>query len=201
MKRNVISSGIVAGGIALALGGTAFAQDKAAPAKPAAKPAPTGKAAVDVIRVTATVDSIDQATRTVTLKKSDGELVAFVAGPDVRNLDKVAKGDVVTLEYGQAVAVKLKKTDSKTRERTVTEAVERSKPGEKPGGVAMREVKAIASVEKIDAAKKTVTLRGPQHTVDLKVQDPEILKTVKVGDMVEATYTEAIAINVAAPKK
>lgn len=37
--------------------------------------------------------------------------------------------------------------------------------------------------------------------MDLKVEDPEMLKAVKVGDFVEATYTEAIAINVTPAKK
>ena len=86
------------------------------------------------------------------------------------------------------------------RERTVTEGIERAAPGQKPGGVAIREVKAIASIEKIDTKKNVVTLRGPQHTVDVKVQDPAMLKGVKVGDMVEASYTEAIAIKVVAGK-
>ncbi len=163
--------------------------------------------AVAVTTVTATVESIDQKTREVTLKNTEtGAKVSFVAGPEVRNLAQVSKGDIVTIAYGEAVAVKLDKSDSKVRERTVTEGGERAKPGEKPGMVAMREVKVVASVEKIE--KDHVTLRGPEHTETIKVKDPEVLKKVKVGDFVVAVYQEAIAISVdkapapaAAPKK
>jgi hypothetical protein len=41
-----------------------------------------------------------------------------------------------------------------------------------------------------------VTLKGPKQTVDLKLNDPEQFKLVKVGDQVEATYAEALAVAV-----
>ncbi len=64
-----------------------------------------------------------------------------------------------------------------------------------------REVTIIADVIAVDSKKQTVTLRGPSRVVDLKVRDPNQLKLVKVGDQVEATYTEAMAIAVEpAPK-
>ncbi len=79
-----------------------------------------------------------------------------------------------------------------------------------PSGVLVRDVAVVASVEAIDTAKNIVTLRGPEHTVTLKVKDPAMLKNVKKGDFVKASYTEAMAIRVdkapaaapaAAPKK
>jgi len=48
----------------------------------------------------------------------------------------------------------------------------------------------------VDPATQTVTLRGPNHTVELKLSDPAQFKLVSVGDQVEATYTEAMAISV-----
>jgi Cu/Ag efflux protein CusF len=124
------------------------------------------------MRVTATVEAVDQATRAVTLKDANGEKVSFIVGPNARNLAQLKVGDVVTIEYGQAVAVKLAKTSVKERARTVTEAIERAEPGQKPGGVVAREVKVTASIEKIDTKTNMVTLKGPQQTVDMKVQDP-----------------------------
>jgi hypothetical protein len=165
--------------------------------------------AVAVAKVTASVEDINQATREVTLKDTQsGAKVSFVAGPEVKNLAQVHKGDIVTIAYGEAVGIKLEKTTSTVRERTVTEGATRAKPGEKPGMVAMREVKVVASVEKIE--KDHVTLRGPEHTETIKVSDPAVLKKVKVGDFVTAVYQEAVAVSVdkapapppaAAPKK
>ncbi len=151
--------------------------------------------AAAVATVTASVEEINQTTREVTLKDTKtGSKVSFVAGPEVKNLAQVAKGDIVTIAYGEAVGIKLEKTDKKVRERTITESAERAKPGEKPGVVAMREVKVVASVEKIE--KDHVTLRGPEHTETIQVKDPEVLKKVKVGDFVTAVYQEAVAIKV-----
>ena len=166
--------------------------------------------AAAVATVTATVEDINQATREVTLKDTKtGAKVSFVAGPEVKNLAQVGKGDLVTIAYGEAVGIKLEKTNNHVRSRTVTESSERAKPGEKPGMVAMREVKVVASIEKID--KDQVTLKGPQHTETIQVKDPEVLKKVKVGDFVTAVYQEAVAVKVekapapsmppAAPKK
>ena len=47
-----------------------------------------------------------------------------------------------------------------------------------------------------DPLTQTVRLRGPTRAVDLRVHDPEQFKLVAVGDQVEATYTEAVAISV-----
>ena len=155
-----------------------------------------GKMAVQVTRVTATVEAVDQKTRAVTLKDSKGEKHSFVAGPDVRNLAQVSVGDVVTIDYGQAVAVRLAKTDKKTRERLVSETVDRAATGQMPGGTATREVSVIASVEAVDVPNKAVTLRGPENTVTLDVKDPKMLEGVKKGDFVQAVYVEALAIKV-----
>ena len=174
-----------------ALAPVSFAQDKSA-----TRPAAEGKAVAEMTRVKATVESIDQATRTVTLRDSNGELSAFVAGDEVRNLAQVSVGDVVTLDYAAALAMRLAKSDSKVRERTVTEKLDRAALGQMPAGTVVREIKVVASVEAVDAKQQMVTLRGPRQTVSMRVQDPAMLRGVKVGDMVEALYVEAMAIKV-----
>ena len=45
-----------------------------------------------------------------------------------------------------------------------------------------------------------VTLRGPERTLELKVKDKAMLKDIAVGDQVEATFVEAVAISVSTPK-
>mgnify|MGYP006334906421 CR=1 FL=1 len=52
----------------------------------------------------------------------------------------------------------------------------------------------MANVTAVNAKENIVTLRGPKgNSVDVSV-DPSQLKLVKVGDQVEAVYTEAIAV-------
>jgi len=48
----------------------------------------------------------------------------------------------------------------------------------------------------VDPQTQTVTLRGPERTVDLKVRDPEQFKLIAKGDQVEATYAEGLAVAV-----
>jgi hypothetical protein len=57
-----------------------------------------------------------------------------------------------------------------------------------------RQVTIVADVVGVDPATQTVTLKGPQRTVDLVVGDPEQFKRVAKGDQVEATFTQAFAM-------
>jgi Cu/Ag efflux protein CusF len=57
-----------------------------------------------------------------------------------------------------------------------------------------QQLEVTADVTAVDKKKQIVTLRGPNRTVDLKVRDPEQLKLIKVGDQVQAVYTEALAL-------
>ena len=194
-----ISCLFAAGVLSLALPGLVAAQDKSSPPPSAAA---KGKGVMETVRASATIESIDPKTRAIVFKDSEGKLVDFVAGPEVRNFDQLKKGDVVTIDYGVALAVRLAKSASKTRARSVSEGIKRAEPGAMPGGVISREVRVIASVVAVDAKKNMVTLRGLEHTVSMKVEDPKMLEGVKVGDMVEAVYAEAMAIKVErGPKK
>ena len=69
-------------------------------------------------------------------------------------------------------------------------------PGERPAGVAGRQVKIVADVIDVNPSTQTLTLRGAKETVELKVRDPAQFKLVAKGDQVEATYTQALAIAV-----
>jgi Cu/Ag efflux protein CusF len=167
----------------------------------AAASAPGQAAVLANERVSATVDAIDQTTRRVTLREADGTLMSFTAGPEVRNLAQVKVGDVVTLSHTVALVLELKKTSGGIRERVESEGGLRTAPGQMPGALMAREIRVIADVTKIDSKAKTVTLRGPKRSVKLRVDDPKQLAGIKVGDQVEATFIDAVAVTVEhAPK-
>jgi len=54
----------------------------------------------------------------------------------------------------------------------------------------------VGNVIAVDAATQTITLQGPERTVELALQDPEQFKLVEVGDQVEATYVQLLALAV-----
>jgi hypothetical protein len=69
-------------------------------------------------------------------------------------------------------------------------------PGARPAARGGRQVRVTAEIVALDPATQVATLRGPARTIDVKVADPNQFRLAKVGDQVEATYTEAFAISV-----
>jgi len=155
-----------------------------------------GKAAmVTAAEVTATVVAIDKATRTVTLKGPQ-RTVDIIAGDEVRNFDQIRVGDRVVAQYREALTLELKKART-TGAPTETAVAVRAKPGERPAGAVGREITILADVVAVDPKKSIISLKGPRgNVVDLKVQNQDHFKVVKVGDQVEAVYSEALAIAV-----
>ncbi len=125
-----------------------------------------------------------------------GRSLDVIAGDEVRNFDQIRVGDSVTAQYHQALTLELKKTKA-TGSTTETLAAARAKPGERPAGVVGREITVLADVVAVDPKKSIISLKGPRgNIVDLKVQNQDHFKVVKVGDQVEAVYTEALAVAV-----
>ena len=152
---------------------------------------------VSTVEVSARVVSIDQKTRTVTLKGPEGNIVDIVAGDEVRNFKQIKVGDMVVARYIRSLSLELKKTKGGSRAITETDAAARAKPGERPGAGVARQVTAIADVIGVDPKAMTITLKGPRgNIVDLHVKNPDHFKVVKKGDEVEVTYTEALALSV-----
>jgi hypothetical protein len=164
--------------------------------------APGRGEAVRTVRVSATVTAIDKATRTLTLRGADGKEFPLVAGPDVRNFDQIAVGNEVVVGFLEALAIELKKGGGAKVERVDSSAGGRAEAGAQPGAVAARKVTATGDVIALDAATQTATLRGPNRTVTLRVPDPKQFQMIAVGDQMQITYTEALAVSVEpAPKR
>jgi hypothetical protein len=184
--------------VVLSLAGAhaALAAEKAAApeAKTSDAPAPGGVSRT--VETQATVTAIDMKTRMVTLKGPEGEKTIHV-DERARNLDQVKVGDVVKVAYRQAIAWKMSKSTKASPTAEVEEAAMRAKAGEKPAGAAGRRITITATIEAIDEANGTVTLKGPQgNSRTVKAQNPANLKKVKVGDLVDISYTEEVALKV-----
>jgi hypothetical protein len=189
MYRDILIASIIAAAFALP---TATAQTGTA----IVGKGPGVAGAAQNVKLTATIVAIDPATRVITLKGPQGHEVTLTAGPQVKNFAQMKVGDQVNAEYVEALTIELKKGGGKAIARTEQMGAAAAKPGERPAGLVGRQVTIVADVVDVNAATQTVTLRGPQRTVELKVRDPEQFKLVAKGDQVEATYTEAVAIEV-----
>ena len=122
-------------------------------------------------------------------------------GSDVRNLDQVKVGDRVVVHYVEALSLALMKGGKELRSRSETSDSARTAAGERPGAAAGAQIRVTADVIGVDRKHHVVTLRGPKQVVELHVRDPEQLKLIKVGDQIDAVYTEALALAVEPAKK
>jgi hypothetical protein len=188
--------------LGLACASVCSAADAVAPAAAAPAAAPKGETLVATVEATAVVTAIDQKTREVTLRKEDGTEVTIVASEDVKNLAQVKPGDVLHVVYGEALAYEVKKGGT-TAAPATTIAGGAAELGQKPEGALARQTTATVLITAIDPKVPSVTFQGPAgNTRTIKVLHPEKLVGVSVGDTVELTFTEAVAIKVeAAPAK
>ena len=162
----------------------------------AQKPVSSG----DVITETFTIEAIDSTARVVTLKDKDGNLEDLLCGPEVQRFDALKVGDRVTFKYYESVVSALRRPGTPARPAE-SSGVTRI-PGTKPGGTVSAQVTATVTIQAIDAKVPSVTVKTEKgRQLSFRVQDAKNLEGYKVGDAVEVTYTEALAVSVEPAKK
>jgi len=158
--------------------------------------APGMRTMANTVEIVASVVAIDKTHRSVTLKGPQGHIETVEVGPQVKNFERIKVGDQVAARYVEAVTVELKKADKTPVARVESAAGTTAKPGERPAAGIGHEIHVSAEIIALDPATQVATLRGPRQTLDVKIGDPEQFKLAHVGDHVEATYTQALAISV-----
>ena len=152
----------------------------------------------DTITATAVVESIDQATRTATLRTADGRALVVRAGPDVRNFDQVKAGDRLRVSFTDALAAEVIKPGSGVT--SVTPSVSRAAAGAMPSGSVSVATQGVVKVQSVDAASNRVTVTGADGVpLTLNVRDAQaqqFIRGLKAGDEVQLTYTESVAVSV-----
>jgi hypothetical protein len=159
--------------------------------------APEAVVAATTATVKGTVESVNRVTRTVTLRGSEGNIIKLKAGKEIKNLDQLKKGDVVTVNYHQSTAVALAKPGEPIVEGE-TEVILAPEKGQEPGMTRVRTMQTTEVVQDIDPKKRVITLKDPEGNtnkvkVDEKVQN---LDQIKKGDEIVIKATEAVAISI-----
>ena len=177
------------------------AAEKPQPAPPAmgstTTTAPGSVKQENVATMSAIVEHVDVKERLVTLRTADGKKTTIRVGDEVKNLAQVKMGDEVMVGYLESMAIQVKKPTDGELGAVAGEEVATAKPGEKPAGVAARTVMITAKIIGIDRKAQQVTLEGKEgNQVTIDVRNPEHFDAIAVGDLVEITYTEALAISV-----
>ena len=121
-----------------------------------AQAAEPGAIAVSVLKASATVEAVDAAKRTVTLKSEAGQTKTLKCGPEVRNFDQIKVGDTVNLSFVDEVAAYMRKADAPPLAEEGA-MVALAPKGAKPGVLMAETAEVKVKVEAVDLKKHTVT--------------------------------------------
>ena len=154
----------------------------------------------ETITATATVTAIDSATRLVTLKKPNGEMVFVVAPPEIKRFSEIKVGDTITAKYTENMTLRVMKP-GEPAVNSATGGVSAG-GGANPSGTISAQRSVTATITSIDTATPSITLSGPDKQVyTAKVADREALKQVKVGDRLDITFQAAVLVAADPAKK
>jgi len=158
-----------------------------------------GGVMVQTVEVTATVASIDQATRKVTLVSPDGIKQTVKVGPEAINFDQIRVGDQLKVALTEELVVQMAEPGKSADDGSAAVVVLAPK-GAKPGGVAAETTQVTAKVTAIDHKNRKATLQFEDgSTRTLPVRSDVDLSKRKIGDQVVFRVTEKIAIRVQTP--
>ena len=156
------------------------------------KPVTQGAAVTE----TFTIDAIDHTSRIVTLRDKEGNIDEIFCGPDVKRFDALKVGDKVTFRYYESVVYQVRKPGTAGTPAGAGAAVTRT-PGDRPGGTVSQQMTATVTIDAIDMKIPSVAVSAADgRKMSFKVENPKNLEGLKVGDTVEITYTQALAISV-----
>lgn len=174
MKKFVV--GIVTAAVLVSMAHVAQAQSK------------TVKAEMRV--ETATVEAIEAASRTLTLKEPDGTFVTTIAGPEIKRFAEIKIGDKVTARYYETIVIMMKPN---SEPGVYNSAKATTGSGQAlPAGTTATQKTITAVITAIDPKVPSIAFKGPNGwTYSSRVQDTEALAKVKVGDRVDIVWTEA----------
>ena len=143
------------------------------------------------------VTGVDQQRRLLALEGDDGGIAVLPVAEEFRDFDKLRVGDPVVVSYTEAIAWQVKPSDKGAPGVSARETLSNPKPGESPGGAIERAITITATITAFDVARGTVTLADPQGwSRTFKAQRPADLEHIRVGDLVDITYSEALALSV-----
>ncbi|MDH3971153.1 MAG: hypothetical protein OEU63_03160, partial [Gammaproteobacteria bacterium] len=164
-------------------------------------PPPAGINSATLIEATATVTAVDMERHLVTIQGPQGNIAVIQVTDQVKNLPQVKIGDVVDIQYYRSAIAELVKVDKNTTLDTTVSGAKMTRPeGDKPGGAIGLQVKRRAEVMFVDPIQKFITFLSPDRglrKISLE-NSPDLqhyLEELKKGDIVEVTYTEALAIS------
>jgi hypothetical protein len=147
----------------------------------------------------ATVEAVEQSSRMLTLRDSDGELHSMKVPQDVQGFSEIKPGDTVTATYFDNFSL-TPKAPGEPDVDTLKSAV--AGTAGRPGGAATAQRRITATVSAVDMDVPSISFTGPQGwKYSTKVKDKADLDGVKVGDRFDVAWTEGVLVSLGSPKQ
>ena len=151
------------------------------------------------IEVDAKVIDVNLDTRELVLELPTGEQLTTVVDPAVQRLNEVEVGDSIVVTYLAALAAELREPTEDELANPWVEGVEAGIAGaeQAPGGAMISAVRAVCTIEGMNRILGTVMIldsRGKTHIIrDVK---PERIESLRIGQSVVMTFTQAMAVGI-----
>lgn len=151
--------------------------------------------------VRGSVQAVDHTARTVTIQGEDGKAVTLDVPATATRFNQVKVGDTVIMTYYDGVSVRPKPAEEPAVNRVMDPATTPT-AGTLPGATRARQRVATMTLTGLDPATRSVTFSGPtgnaytRYVVD--TVDPAVFASLKTGDRVDVTWTEALSLQLAA---
>ncbi|HUU26129.1 MAG TPA: hypothetical protein VMW68_11270 [Methyloceanibacter sp.] len=166
------------------------------------------------ITMTGTVELIEVPERLITVVGPNGNVVAAVISPDVKDIEKIKLKETVTIQYSQDVAVAIQQADGppQTKEQELVNAEEGGMSMNAPtvaeqdwiektpsGGVSdLTTIEVTDTISAINRRKRTITFAGTGNKTRTIHVPPNMAEFdgLEVGDMVVLEITRAVVVNI-----
>jgi hypothetical protein len=174
-------------------GYSAWSQETSPPANPS-EAKPEGMVSATVITAHGKIAKVNKAEKEVTLELQDGrEVTVNVQNP--YNLEAAKVGTPFVARYYEVVTIRKKRPGESVPAASLKGGIATAKPGGTPGAVSEVQGRVLVTVDAIDEANGTVTVKAADGTVEtVKARNPQNLKHIKAGDELVVTVSRAIGI-------
>jgi hypothetical protein len=148
-----------------------------------------------IINFSGKIVSVDVPKSLVTIEGPEGRKLTFqVLNPD--NLRAAKVGEPYNARFYEVTTIRKKKPGENLQGGSLSQGIWTTNPLGVPGGSRAAQVTLLVTVEAIDEANGTVTVKAADGTTEtVKAREPQNLKLLKVGDELVISLYEAVAIS------
>jgi Cu/Ag efflux protein CusF len=138
---------------------------------------------------------VNTETRMMTLKTADGSYEVLHMPPEVKRLDSIKIGDMVSITETTTALIELQTGRDAGSMAAMGDTKVEAAPSEdgKPAGSITDTMTLMGKIVAVDKAAGTVTIQGAENTEVFPVSDTAMLDQLKVGDGVVAQFRNVIS--------